>query len=499
MTEITNNILIVDDLPENLKVLAQMLTGKGYKVRKAINGPMALMACQSTPPDLILLDIKMPEMNGYQVCEKLKANRKTSEIPVIFISALNDVFDKVKAFEVGGIDYITKPFQVEEVIARIESQLTIQRQKIQLKNEITKRKETEQILYQSRALLSSILNCSLDGIAAMEAVRKPQTGEIGDFRCTVVNPILAQFLGRETEDLRGKLFLKKLLQKIDSNLFDNLIKVVETGQPLEQDICYKSGKKNSWSHLIAVKLGDGFALSIRDITLRKEMELNLQKTNQDLEAFSYTVSHDLRNYITQINGFSQILIFDDTDKLDDKAKDFINHIYQASLRMDQLIDDLLVLAQVKKRKLDIIEVNLSAIIEFISEQLQKQNLNRKAKFIFAPNLIVKGDKNLLTIVLENLLNNAWKYTSKETETRIEFGLLPTKDKQNIFFIKDNGVGFELEKADKIFTPFQRFHDQNEFEGTGIGLSIVQRIIELHGGQIWCEAQVDQGATFYFTL
>ncbi len=301
------NILIVDDKPENLKVLDKMLTDKGYTVRKAINGNLALSATKSMPPDLILLDIKMPDLDGYQVCEALKNNPQTQEIPVIFVSALDEIFNKVKAFEIGGIDYITKPFQPEEVIARIESQLIIQIQKKQLQEEIEnrkqkeaelqkefeKRRETEEILYQSRALINSVLNSALDGIAAMQSVRDA-TGKIGDFRCLLVNPVISQVLGVRREDLMGRLMLRRFLHKLDPNLFDAFVEVVETGKPLEQDFYYQHNQHNNWYHFIAVKLGDGFAITVRDITERKEMELQLSQTNKELQESEAALQVNLR-------------------------------------------------------------------------------------------------------------------------------------------------------------------------------------------------------------
>ncbi|MGI0483232.1 diguanylate cyclase [Geminocystis sp. CENA526] len=288
---LVESILIVDDQPANLRVLSKMLEGKNYKVKKAPDGESAIIAAQSNPPDLILLDILMPDMDGYTVCQQLKSNPKTKHIPVIFISALSDVFDKIKAFEVGGIDYITKPFQEEEVIARITSQLTIQTQRKllekeqelikkeqeNLKQEIRQRKEAEAILYQSRALISSILNASLDGIAALEAVRDTQSGEIKDFRCIVVNPVTAQIFNSQPEDLTGKLVFKKFINKIQPNLFPAFIKVVESGKSLEQDIRYNHKTGQKWFHFIAVKLGDGFSVTVRDITVRKKLELKLSK------------------------------------------------------------------------------------------------------------------------------------------------------------------------------------------------------------------------------
>ncbi|MEA5552344.1 diguanylate cyclase [Anabaena cylindrica UHCC 0172] len=276
------NILLVDDIPENLQLLSDLLVKLGYTVRSVTSGRMALKTVKIKQPDVILLDIKMPEMDGYQVCASLKADEDLRHIPVIFISALDDVFDKVIAFNSGGIDYITKPFQIEEVIARLENQLIIQRQQFLLQKEVNHRREAEEVLHHSRALLASILNSSLDGIAAMQAVRNPATGNIEDFRCLVVNPVIARVFERSREDLIGKLVLKKFLNNIEPELFDQFVEIVETAEPLERDFYYPSGE-SSWFHFVAVKLGDGFAITIRDITTRKEIELALQQANQRLE------------------------------------------------------------------------------------------------------------------------------------------------------------------------------------------------------------------------
>ncbi|MBD2665455.1 regulatory components of sensory transduction system [Richelia sinica FACHB-800] len=276
------NILLVDDIPENLQLLSDLLLKLGYTVRSVTSGRMALKTIKVKRPDVILLDIKMPEMDGYQVCRAIKADEDLRHIPVIFISALDDVFDKVAAFESGGIDYITKPFQIEEVVVRLENQLTIQRQQQLLEKEINHRRQTEEVLYQSRALLASVLNSSLDGIAAMQAVRDPRTGDIEDFRCLVVNPVIAKVFERNREDLIGKLILKKFLSNLEPGLFDQFVQIVETGEPLERDFEYPSGM-SYWYHFVAVKLGDGFSITIRDITARKQIELALQEANKRLE------------------------------------------------------------------------------------------------------------------------------------------------------------------------------------------------------------------------
>ena len=285
------NILIVDDQLANLKILVELLINQNYKIRKAKNGQSAIKATKKVLPDLILLDIRMPDMDGYEVCQKLKLDKQTKDIPIIFISALNEVFDKVKAFEVGGIDYITKPFQKEEVLARIKSQLIIQkqqkllekRQKLlieeqkNLKQEIKKRQETETILYQSRALISSILNNSLDGIAAWETLRNPQTGKIVDFRCLIINPIMGEIFNQEPEDLTEKLIFKKFISIIDPNLFDSFIQVVNTGISLKNEFSYYHQQEEKWYSYIVVKLGDGFTITLRDITESKKVELELNR------------------------------------------------------------------------------------------------------------------------------------------------------------------------------------------------------------------------------
>ncbi len=269
--ELTGNILLVDDLPENLQLLSDLLLTLGYSVRSVTNGRMALKTAKVKRPDVVILDIKMPDMDGYEVCQAFKADEDLRDIPVIFISALDDVFDKVKAFWSGGVDYISKPFQSEEVLVRLENQLTIQRHKRSLEDEISRRKETEEMLYQSRALVTSVLNSVSDGIAAMQSVRDPNTGNIEDFRCLVVNPVIARIFDRSREDLIGKLVLRRFLERFSSSLFEQLVNVVETGTPVNMEI-YHPLEPIGWYQVIVVKLGDGFTVTLREITSKQQVD-----------------------------------------------------------------------------------------------------------------------------------------------------------------------------------------------------------------------------------
>jgi signal transduction histidine kinase len=247
----------------------------------------------------------------------------------------------------------------------------------------------------------------------------------------------------------------------------------------------------------------------------KQHSLQLEAVNRDLEAFSYTVSHDLRNPVTIIRGMSSLLLKQNTEHpLSQEQQHYIQHIHKASFRIEQIIEDLMLLSQVKKSQLQTQLVNFSAIAQQITSQLQQKEPERQVEFVIQPEIMVRGDEHLLHLALENLLNNAWKYTKDKIKARIEFGSnqdnLIRENRENpankidhnselVYFVKDNGVGFDMEKAEGLFMPFQRLENAKKFEGTGIGLATVKRIINRHGGRIWAEATVDGGATFYFTL
>jgi PAS domain S-box-containing protein len=224
----------------------------------------------------------------------------------------------------------------------------------------------------------------------------------------------------------------------------------------------------------------------------------LQIANKELEAFSYSVSHDLRAPLRSIDGFSQALIEDYGDTLDSTATNYLSRVRSAAQRMSTLIDDMIKLAKVSRTELSKKRINLADIAESISTSLADMDPDRDAQFIIKPNLYVMGDENLMKVVLQNLLENAWKFTSKEEKTRIEVGS-KSVDNQTVYFVQDNGAGFDMNYTKKLFTPFQRLHKETDFPGTGIGLSTVQRIIHRHLGKIWAEGAPGEGAVFCFTM
>ena len=229
-----------------------------------------------------------------------------------------------------------------------------------------------------------------------------------------------------------------------------------------------------------------------------ERTAQLQNLNRELEAFSYSVSHDLRAPLRSIDGFSLAIYEDYYNKLDEKGKEYLERIRNATTRMDELIDSMLKLSRVTRFELKYDKVNLSAMANEIMDNLINQNSDRIAEINIQENIIAEGDSYLLRILLDNLLENAWKFTSNKDKTIIEFGTIK-KDFNTVFFVKDNGTGFDMKYYDKLFGAFQRLHSVKEFPGTGIGLATAQRIVHRHNGKIWAESDVITGTTFYFTL
>jgi len=253
-----------------------------------------------------------------------------------------------------------------------------------------------------------------------------------------------------------------------------------------------------------VRFYEGLGSSIGVALARKRMDeelrertRQLESANNELESFSYSVAHDLRAPLRAMDGFSKAVLDDYTDKLDDEGRDSLNRIRAASQRMGTLIDDLIKLSRISRIKIHCQQINLSALAESCVATLLAAEPDRLVEVVIQPDINLEADLNLMRIAMMNLLGNAWKFTRKSVKARIEMGVLDDNG-QTVYFIRDNGAGFDQAHADKLFGAFQRLHSTEEFEGTGIGLATVRRIIHLHGGRVWAEGKTGEGATFYFT-
>jgi light-regulated signal transduction histidine kinase (bacteriophytochrome) len=227
--------------------------------------------------------------------------------------------------------------------------------------------------------------------------------------------------------------------------------------------------------------------------------LELEASNRELEAFSYSISHDLRSPLRSLDGYSQILLEDYAGQLPPDGQAYLHRIRAAVQRMSEQIDALLGLSGLWRSELQRRPIDLSPLAHDIAHALRQQNADRQAKFIIADSLTANADPYLMRAVVENLLGNAWKFTAQKPDAQIEFGALLPPEGITTYFVRDNGAGFDMAYADKLFKPFQRLHSASEFPGHGIGLAIVERVIHRHGGQVWANSQVNGGATFYFTL
>lgn len=323
----------------------------------------------------------------------------------------------------------------------------------------------------------------------------------------------AEIVGQTIENLVPKRLRKKHSKNREDYYVEHPVRPMGVGLQLF------GLRKNGTEFPIEISLSpldseDGLLVSaaIRDITDRKQAEESIQQLNQDLkqraaqleaannelEAFSYSVSHDLRAPLRSIDGFSHILIEDYGKQLPAEGINYLERVRAAAQRMAELIDDLLNLARVTRAPLQPKLTNLSAIVESISTTLNEENPERDVTLSVTPDLMANADPHLLKIVLENLLSNAWKFTSKKEKAVIEFGQMK-KNNERTFFVRDNGTGFNMAYVNKLFGVFQRLHSVSDFPGTGVGLATVHRIIAIHGGRIWAEAEEGKGATFFFTL
>ena len=377
-------ILIVDDDPQKISLLKMILADLPVEILEASSGTGALRMILHHDFAVILLDVNMPGMNGFETATIIRQHPRSEHTPIIFVTAISTTdINITRGYNLGAVDYMLTP---------------------------------------------------------------------------IVPDIL-----------RAKI-------KVFTDLFELSVQLSQKSADLESAYLELKGHVNEIE------------------SLNSELELSYH----ELETFSYSVSHDLRAPLRHLDSYLNLLIEEAVPKENQQAQKYIERITTVISRMRSLIEDLLSLSRITRQALEKETFNLSDLVGKVFGELRKREPERQVETQVEPDIKISGDPGLLKIALENLLGNAWKFTGKNPSARIEFGRADLLGKES-YFIRDNGVGFDPEKAGQLFAPFQRLHSEADFPGTGIGLATVQRIIRRHRGRIWAEAEVGKGATFYFTL
>lgn len=487
-------ILIVEDESIVAFNLQQRLAQLGYTVpHVAVSGQQSLELISSSQPDLVLMDIHIEgEMDGIEVAARLN---ESHPVPVIYLTAYSEDSTLERARRTRPYGYLIKPFSERELHATIQMAL--------------ERHAVEKDLEENRRLLQQALDAASMGIIELDTATSAMT----------INGRTAELLGQREE---GPLTLDDFLSGIDEKDRANVAaRFREALSPLkrfsEEFRLLANEQPVSWIKVDARVLpGERISGVVQDISERKHSEWRLRKLNdglenlvsertielretlRELETFSYSVAHDLRSPIRAIAGLSTMLLDEFRNKLDPDAAKLVARISAKSTQMGNLIDALLNLSRLSKVTPLRSEINMSDMASDIMAQLMEVEPERVADVAIAPGLRVQGDITLVRSVLDNLLRNAWKFCAQRAVTRIAMGS-ELRDGEEVFFVRDNGCGFDMALAENLFSPFRRLHSDADFKGTGIGLSIVQRIVTRHGGRIWAEAEIDKGACFFFTL
>jgi signal transduction histidine kinase len=403
-------ILVIDDEAMNRDLARTLLSRKGYTILEASGGAEGLRTAIRARPDLIVTDVLMPDMDGYQLVGELRARPELAHTPVVFYTS-NYLESQARP--------LAEACGVSQIVVRSEDP----------------------------ARLIEAVGAALE--------REPPDG---------IPPLPADFDRHHVQVINSTLLAK--------------IRELEVSE---------------------TRIGSLNASLVQQVQEIQEHSIRLERANKNLEAFAYSIAHDLRTPLRGISGFAGALAEDYRDRLDETGREYAARIQAGCARMATVLDDLLHLSQVTQAKMNLEDVDLSAEVTAICDQLCAGDPGRQVRVTVQEGVRVTADRILIRSALDDLLQNAWKFTGRRDAAVIEFATAPSGDAPLCCYVRDNGAGFDPAYADKLFQPFQRLHAVGEYPGTGIGLASVRRIIERHGGRTWAEGAVDGGATIYFTI
>jgi len=522
------SVLVIDDSVTFREALKEALEEEAYEVIVSDTGEDGLRLASDRRPTAIVVDGQLPGIDGATVIRRIRLDAALRGIPCLLLTASEERGAEVRALEAGADAFVRKDDDTDVIIAKLKAALRSAGAQVQ---ERAQDRGTASLLGPKKILAVDDSETYLQEVA--ETLRAEgyevvlaRSGEealqllaVQTVDCVLLDLMMPGIGGRETcQRIKSSPGIRDIPVVMLTAVEDRAAMIQGLGAGADDYIAKSSDFDLLRARVLAQirrKQFEDETRRIREQLLRAEFEAvearaaremseeratlvaELEAKNEELEAFSYSVAHDLRAPLRSIDGFGLALLEDYAEKLDDDGKQYLTYVRESAQQMSQLIDDMLALSQVARGDFQREPVDLSRIARSIGAALARANPARQVDFIVADGLAAEGDARLVTIAFENLLGNAWKYTGQRERARIEVGAFAGEP--GTFFVRDNGAGFDMAYADKLFGMFQRLHAKSEFEGTGIGLATVHRVIRRHGGKIRADAAVGRGATFIFTF
>jgi DNA-binding response OmpR family regulator len=517
-------ILIVDDSVTFRERLKEELQDAGYEVVVAATGEEGLRMAADMSPSAAIIDGQLPGIDGATVIRRIRLDAALRVLPCLLLTGAEDRGAEMRALDAGADAFVRKDEEIMVVLARLSAMLRsatgrVTRQataSLQGPRKVLAVDDSETYLQQVAEALRAdgyemvlarsgeealemlavepvdciLLDLMMPGIGGGETCKRvkaaPHMRDIPIVMLTAVEDreSMIQGLSAGADDYIAKssdfdLLRARVLAQIRRKQFEDENRIIR-------------------EQLLRAEMEALEARAAKEMAeTRAALVEELKSKNEELEAFSYSVAHDLRAPLRSIDGFGLALLEDYGEKIDDDGKEYIRYVRESAQQMAELIDDMLALSRVTRGDFARSKVDISAIARDVAERLARSAPERTAEFAVAEGIDANCDGRLLKIAFQNLLGNAWKFTRNREDARIEVGTM--EGTPRTIFVRDNGAGFDMAYASKLFAMFQRLHSNKEFEGTGIGLATVHRVIRRHGGKIWAEGEVGRGATFYFTL
>lgn len=516
--------LVIDDSEAVREQLRSVLAGAGYRVLTASSGEEGLRIAADRRPSAVLVDGQLPGIDGATVIRRIRLDEALRGTPCLLVTGSEDRSAELRALDAGADAFVRKDERFEIVLAKLAAVLRRAPPSARAEGRSTLGPKRVLAVDDSPTYLHEVARSlageGYDLVLARSGEEALELLAVQAVDCILLDLVMPGLGGRETcRRIKAAPGVRDipliLLTALDAE--DAMIDGFAAGA---DDYISKSSEVSVLRARVRAQIRrkqfEDEARRMREELLRREIEASeeraarelaetraalvdeLARKNQELEAFSYSVSHDLHAPLRSIRGFSDILLEDYAEVLDERGQDCLRRVTASAKRMGELIDDLLALSRWSRTTPHVEETSLSEVALTVATTLTRSEPNRAVQVSIQPDVVVRADPRLLRIVLDNLLGNAWKFTRETSAPRIDLDRVYIEE-EAVYRIRDNGAGFDMRQATKLFNAFQRLHSEAEFPGTGIGLATARRVIERHGGRIWAEGVRGSGATFYFTL